>query len=48
MGVLSLFGSTFLIMYIGNAPKYAIDSVLSNQDQASFNYVFMPVLSSAC
>ena len=38
-----LFGSTFLIMYIGNAPKYAIDSVLSNQDQASFNYVFMPV-----
>lgn len=35
--------SAFLIMYIGNAPKYALDTVMSSQEQACFGYVFMPV-----
>lgn len=35
--------SSFLIMYIGNAPKYALDTVLPSQEQACFGYVFMPV-----
>lgn len=38
-----LLVSSFLIMYIGNAPKYALDTVLSSQEQACFGYVFMPV-----
>ena len=38
-----LFISTYLVMYLGNAPKYAIDKVLSNEAQACFNYIFMPV-----
>lgn len=39
----SLFISSYFIIYIGNAPKYAIDKVLSNEAQACFNYIFMPV-----
>lgn len=35
--------STFLIMYIGNAPKYIIDTRVSDQNQTCFNIVFMPV-----
>lgn len=49
-GVLGLFkscfplaASTFLVMYLGNAPKYMIDSVVSDEVQAGFNIVFMPV-----
>ena len=38
-----LFISTYLVMYLGNAPKYAIDKVLPNEAQACFNYIFMPV-----
>lgn len=38
-----LFISSYFIIYIGNAPKYAIDTVLSNEAQACFNYIFMPV-----
>ncbi len=38
-----LFISTFLMAYVGNAPKYSIDIVLSSHDQAQFNYSFMPV-----
>lgn len=38
-----LFLSSYFVMYIGNAPKYAIDKVLSSEDQACFNYIFMPV-----
>lgn len=38
-----LFVSAYLVMYISNAPKYAIDKVLSNQEQACFTYIFMPV-----
>lgn len=38
-----IFISTFLMAYVGNAPKYSIDIVLSSQEQAQFNYIFMPV-----
>ena len=34
--------STFLLLYIGNAPKYAIDNYLSDTLQACYNYLFMP------
>ena len=40
---LPLFLGNFLLLYIGNAPKYAIDSIMSNEDQARFNFLFMPV-----
>lgn len=32
----------FLLVYMGNAPKYAIDQYLSNEMQAYYNYLFMP------
>lgn len=38
-----LFISSYLVMYIANAPKYAIDKVLDSEAQACFNYIFMPV-----
>lgn len=38
-----LFLSTYFVMYISNAPKYSIDTVLSSEAQACFNYIFMPV-----
>ena len=34
--------SAFLLVYMGNAPKYAIDSYLSNNMQAIYNFLFMP------
>lgn len=37
-----LFFSMFLNMYVGNAPKYAIDSYLTDDVQAVFNMIFMP------
>ena len=39
-----IFVSLFLNIYIGNAPKYAIDRYLTDEDQAYFNYIFMPAL----
>lgn len=38
-----LFGGSYLSMYIGNAPKYAIDATMASKEQACFNFVFMPV-----
>lgn len=38
-----LFISSYMTMYIINAPKYAIDKVLDSEAQACFNYIFMPV-----
>lgn len=38
-----LFLAAYLVIYIGNAPKYSIDAMLSSQEQACFNYIFMPV-----
>lgn len=38
-----LFAGTFLSFYIGNAPKYAIDSLLSEEVQACYGFISMPV-----
>lgn len=38
-----LFLCTFLLMYIGNAPKYTVDKYYDVNVQAAFNYIFMPV-----
>ena len=37
-----LFAATFLLFYIGNAPKYAIDAMMSSADQAYYGYIAMP------
>ena len=37
-----LFMSMFLNIYVGNAPKYAIDAYLTDDVQAIFNMIFMP------
>ena len=42
---LPLFLSYFLSMYIGNAPKYAIDKYLSDDIQAYYNFIFMPAFA---
>ena len=41
--VFPLFLSMFLSFYIGNAPKYAIDSQLSDELQACYGFIAMPV-----
>ena len=38
-----LFLGNFLLLYIGNAPKYAIDEFMDDTAQACFNFIFMPV-----
>lgn len=38
-----LFAGTFLAFYIGNAPKYAIDSILNSEMQACYGFISMPV-----
>lgn len=38
-----LFLGTFLAFYIGNAPKYAIDSLMDEETQACFAFISMPV-----
>ncbi len=38
-----LFIGYFLSFYIGNAPKYAIDSQLSDEVQACYGFIAMPV-----
>ena len=40
-----LFVSLFLNMYISNAPKYAIDSYLTEELQAIYNMIFMPAFA---
>ncbi|MCD8109544.1 MAG: glycosyltransferase [Clostridiales bacterium] len=35
--------ATFLLMYISNAPKYIIDSAVSDQEQTYFNILFMVI-----
>lgn len=32
----------FLLVYLGNAPKYAIDTYMTNDMQAYYTYLFMP------
>ncbi|MDO4533359.1 MAG: lipopolysaccharide biosynthesis protein [Coriobacteriia bacterium] len=38
-----LFAAAFLLFYIGNAPRYAIDAIMDDTVQAYFGYVSMPV-----
>ena len=38
-----VFLATFLLFYIGNAPKYAIDAVMDDTAQAYYGYIAMPV-----
>lgn len=38
-----LFAGAFLSFYIGNAPKYAIDSMLNDELQACYGFIAMPV-----
>lgn len=40
-----LFAGSFLLLYVGNAPKYAIDTWLDDKTQACFNFIFMPVFA---
>lgn len=42
-GVFSLFGISFLSFYVNNAPKYAIDACLTDEIQACYGFVAMPV-----
>ena len=42
---LPLFLGSFLLLYVGNAPKYAIDACMSDSDQACYNFIFMPVFA---
>ena len=39
----SLFASSFLQMYLSNAPRYAINAKLSDEIQAIYGYLIMPV-----
>ena len=39
---LPLCVGAFLVLYMGNAPKYAIDSYMPSEYQAIYNYLFMP------
>ncbi len=38
-----LFLSNFLLFYMGNAPKYAIDAMMDDAAQAYYGYIAMPV-----
>jgi O-antigen/teichoic acid export membrane protein len=38
-----IFIAIFLLFYIGNVPKYSIDSYMTETMQANFNFIFMPV-----
>ena len=39
---LPLCAGAFLVLYMGNAPKYAIDIYMESEFQAVYNYLFMP------
>ena len=38
-----LFAAAFLLFYISNSPKYAIDAVMGDTAQAYYGYIAMPV-----
>lgn len=38
-----LFAGLFLLQYIGNAPKYAIDAQMNDEVQACYGFIAMPV-----
>ena len=43
LATLPIFAMEFLSLYIGNAPKYAIDKCLNDEVQACYGFVAMPV-----
>lgn len=43
LACLPLFIGSFLLIYIGNAGKYAIDAHMDEVAQAQYNFIFMPV-----
>ena len=43
--VFPLFGITFLTFYVNSAPKYAIDACLTDEVQACYGFVAMPVFA---
>ncbi|WP_022766613.1 lipopolysaccharide biosynthesis protein [Butyrivibrio sp. XPD2006] len=43
MACFPVFAAAFLAFYIGNAPKYAIDAQLSDDLQAIYGFISMPV-----
>lgn len=45
MACFPLFLGNFLLLYVGNAPKYAIDACMNEVAQAEFNFIFMPVFA---
>ncbi len=45
LAALPLFLSAFLNQYISNAPKYAIDTLLTATDQAHYGYLVMPAFA---
>ena len=40
--VLPLFIGSFILMYLGNAPKYSIDAIHGDEIQNIYNIIFMP------
>ena len=38
-----IFIGSFLLIYVGNAPKYAIDAIMDDESQACYGFIFMPV-----
>ena len=40
-----LFAGYFFLLYVSNAPKYAIDACMTDTDQACYNFIFMPVFA---
>ena len=40
---LPIFIGSFLLIYVGNAPKYAIDTIMDDESQACYGFIFMPV-----
>ena len=40
-----LFIGSFLLIYLGNASKYAIDAYMDDASQACYNFIYMPVFS---
>lgn len=40
---LPLFLAAFLLFYVGNAPKYAIDALMDDTAQAQYGFIAMPV-----
>lgn len=40
-----LFAGYFMLLYVSNAPRYAIDAYMTDTDQACYNFIFMPVFA---